>query len=260
MNNKIANKNNMKRNSIRLTESQLKKIVTESAIRILNEVDTSQMPIGDFYTKNNWWKEQVDRDFPNHGKTGVTDWRMAYYNLEQEKKDLDKRRAKAEKMKAKQEREQKKKDAVGFYRIAAYYTLDGEDSLVPKDKLGGEEYANETPEDWYDGITRLPIVTRDGQKVWANIDSVGYSIIVADADISAGWGILWGKGMDTKQAYISFKCNIYPEEKRVDFQLIHTNNQALDMEATSTLANKYVNSMVKKNYKTAVEKYKRYRQ
>lgn len=108
------NKSNIKMNkkqTIRLNESQfnnlVKKIVKESVNKILNEVDYSTMPKGDWYERNEWWKQQLDKDFPEHDIEKSRDWRQDYSKLEQDKIEQDKITAKAKK---KEESERKKQE------------------------------------------------------------------------------------------------------------------------------------------------------
>ena len=79
---------NMNKKLIKLTESDLHKIVKESVDKILNEIDYSQIPVGDYYERNKWFKQQVDNDYPNHGiepsQTNPINWQEEYQKLTDE--------------------------------------------------------------------------------------------------------------------------------------------------------------------------------
>lgn len=89
---------------IRLTESDLHRIVKESVKRMLNEIDYSQIPMGDYTERNKWWKSQIDNDFPNHGLTNNRDWQSAYNTLVQDKEKQQREQRKAEREQRKAER------------------------------------------------------------------------------------------------------------------------------------------------------------
>ena len=87
---------------IRLTESDIRKMVNETVKKVLNEIDYSSMPTGDFYERNKWFKQQADTDFPGHGIKDSDDWQQTYASLANKKAKQDKLDAK---MRAKEKRD-----------------------------------------------------------------------------------------------------------------------------------------------------------
>ena len=81
----------MSKNRIRLTESDLHRIVKESVNKVLNEMDYSSIPLGDFIERNKWWKTQLDNDFPNHNVKDSKNWQYEYDRLFSDKLRQDKR-------------------------------------------------------------------------------------------------------------------------------------------------------------------------
>lgn len=90
---------------VKLTESTLRNIVKESVKRVLNEIDYSQIPLGDFTERNKWWKTQTDNDFPNHGIKNSRDWQSEYDNLRHQQNVAEKNKKAEERKKKKEERE-----------------------------------------------------------------------------------------------------------------------------------------------------------
>ena len=84
-NNELNTYYNMNKKPIMLTEQDLHKIVKESVKKILNEIDFSKVPVGDYYERNKWFKQQVDNDYPNHGiessQTNPINWQEEYQKL-----------------------------------------------------------------------------------------------------------------------------------------------------------------------------------
>ena len=72
-----------RKNTIRLTESELKKVITESVKNILSEAaDFSTYPFGAHDSAvNDWWKQQVNNDFPDYQDTS-SDWHDTYTTLD----------------------------------------------------------------------------------------------------------------------------------------------------------------------------------
>jgi len=79
---------------VKLTESELKQVIKEAAMQIINEIDYSQIPMGDFYERNKWFKQQTDTDFPNHGVKDSDNWQNTYSDLASKKAEQDKIEAK----------------------------------------------------------------------------------------------------------------------------------------------------------------------
>lgn len=90
--NKVLENKSMEYN---LTESEVKELVKEAAMQIINEIDYSQIPMGDFYERNKWFKQQTDTDFPNHGVKDSDNWQNTYSDLASKKAEQDKIEAKA---------------------------------------------------------------------------------------------------------------------------------------------------------------------
>ena len=76
-------KNMNRKNTIRLTESELKRIISESVKNILSEAaDFSTYPFGAHDSAvNDWWKQQVNNDFPDYQDTS-SDWHDTYTTLD----------------------------------------------------------------------------------------------------------------------------------------------------------------------------------
>lgn len=87
----------MNKKLIRITESDFHKIVKETVNKVLNEIDYSSIPMGDFTERNKWWKTQVDNDFPNHGIKDSQDWQSEYYKLERPNFEKEQNRLRKEK-------------------------------------------------------------------------------------------------------------------------------------------------------------------
>lgn len=122
------------RKRVRLTESDLHRIVKESVNKVLNEIDYSSIPLGDFIERNKWWKTQLDNDFPNHGVRDSKNWQYEYDKLSSDKlrqnKRLEKQNEKMRKIEAERLRDiEENKDIINSleYLLSSYYN-DGERS------------------------------------------------------------------------------------------------------------------------------------
>ena len=72
--------------------------------RVLNEIDYSNIPLGDYTERNRWWRDQVDNDFPNHRLTNSSDWQSTYNKLAQDRDNQERERRKANRERRKAER------------------------------------------------------------------------------------------------------------------------------------------------------------
>lgn len=164
----------MDKKIIRLTESDLHKIVKESVQNILKEIDYSKMPLGDFNQRNDWFRQQVDTDFPNHGVKDSNDWQSTYNTLAQDKIANDKAAAKQAKIQSKLDAAHEKSRALmektRLYIKALSWAIGGTDE--------GFEGYDEILQDW-------PIIINAGlgkqKRIKAdisNIDKDGYSGII----------------------------------------------------------------------------------
>lgn len=90
----IENKEKNMKGQIKLTEQELTQVIKEAAMQIINEIDYSQIPMGDFYERNKWFKQQTDTDFPNHGVKDSNNWQNTYSDLASKKAEQDKIEAK----------------------------------------------------------------------------------------------------------------------------------------------------------------------
>lgn len=87
--------------------NKLDEMVKKTVKNVLKEIDYSKMPLGDFYERNKWFKQQTDNDFPNHGIKQSDNWQGEYANLVKNKEKQDKISAK---LKAKEENALRRKE------------------------------------------------------------------------------------------------------------------------------------------------------
>lgn len=122
------------KNTIKINESQLKALVMESARKVLNELNLMDMPLGDFYTQNAWWKEQVDNDFPNHGIANSRDWKETYFQLSSAKDEREKTKKKIDLQKRKEAKAARQEwlgKFRGFFQKALDWAIEGADENLP---------------------------------------------------------------------------------------------------------------------------------
>lgn len=153
------------RKVVRLTEMELRHMISESVKRALNEIDYSTMPLGDYNERNAWWKTQADADFPEHGVKDSRNWQETYNMLAQKKKEQDKIQKKKDKENAKLQKMQQKfdklRDKINLYEKALSWAIEGNEQELS----GYDEMLN-----------YFPIVVKIGpneqKKVRAKIDSL----------------------------------------------------------------------------------------
>ena len=126
----------MEKQTIKINESQLRKMVSESVKKVLKEVDFSAIPRGDFNERNKWWKTQADTDFPNHGVKDSKDWYKTYNNLSSKQKDDELNAEKAAKMQALKDKEALKQRKKNNLFKALNWALEGTEEGID----GYEEY------------------------------------------------------------------------------------------------------------------------
>ena len=86
---------------IKIKESELRRMISESVRRMVNEINYLDMPLGDFNERNKWFKAQADADFPEHGIKDSPNWQDTYDSLVKKKKEMDKKQKITDKQNAK---------------------------------------------------------------------------------------------------------------------------------------------------------------
>ena len=262
----------MAKKLIRLTESDLRNVVRESVNRILREADFSTFPYkGDFNERNKWWKSQMDNDFPNHGIDSSDDFQREYNTLQANKANQDKLDAKkakedarlaarAEKEVAKNERMAAKAEKRSLFEKAVEYTLYGDESLLSNDQymnLGDENWGDEEWNDWFDGITKLPLFLKDTRsKVMSQIFGVGLNNATYDDsgyDYTCEWGVNWGKE-DNQIAGIVIGVKLDEMSNMVYAKILYCNNEAIHTGRSNILINKFINGQIRKNMKIIADR------
>ena len=251
---------------IRLTESDLHRIVEESVNKVLNEIDYSSMPTGDFTERNNWWKTQVDNDFPNHGIENSKDWQQQYDRLEADKKNQDKLNAKkekenariakqAEKKAAKMARSQARREKHSLYEKAVGYTLYGDDFLTSYDRM--RNLTDDEWNDWSDGLEFLPVcLRRQNAEIKAEIFGVGLNNVSYDSegyDYVCEWGITWGEE-DGQGAGIVIGVMLSPSSQALKARVLYCSNKEINTAKSSILITNYISRQVRKNMKNIGER------
>ena len=259
--------------TIRLTESRLHKIISESVRGLLNEVDWSTYPSSvDFRDKDAWWKTQVDKDFPGHKVDQSNSWKETYSDLSLQKKKDDREAArqakidarnqrKSEREAAKQERQAKRLKDRQLFLKTVDYVMTGEDNLMTFD----QRYASaseDVPEGWYDGVERIPIVVRGIDKpIWFKPDSIAEaSGSPSNPDYCLGWGGE-AKGLENLgvDPYIVIKWSVIidPNRKQISFKVDETDCPILS-RTTERVATNYLNRVIRKKYAEVIAKMQKY--
>jgi hypothetical protein len=228
---------------IRLKESELRRMISESVRRMVNEINYLDMPLGDFNERNKWFKAQADADFPEHGIKDSPNWQDTYDSLVKKKKEMDKKQKITDKQNAKKQAIQQKMDKMrekyNLYSKALDWAVNGTD---------------EGFEDYDEMLNFFPIVIKLGlgkeKKVKAKIDSVinnGYS------------GVMKFNG---KKYYITLNnCNIWMDDNckvQVKLDNIKVKNDGINMHnfdiiSTIEAMKAAFNRKVKQNVKYMME-------
>lgn len=259
--------------TIRLSESSLHKIISESVRGLLNEVDWSTYPSSvDFRDKDAWWKTQVDNDFPGHKVDQSNSWKETYSDLSLQKKKDDREAARQAKIDArnqrktereaeKQEKQAKRLKDRQLFLKTVDYVMTGEDNLMSFD----QRYASaseDVPEGWYDGVERIPIVVRGIDKpIWFRPDSIAEaSDSPSNPEYCLGWGGeangLESLGVDP---YIVIKWSVIidPNRKQISFKVDETDCPILS-RTTEKVATNYLNRVIRKKYAEVTAKMQKY--
>ena len=147
---------------IRLTETQLRSIITESVRNVLREYDEPfPYDYKDAREREAYFQRAAQHDFPLDGryKLGRT-WEDTYYSLLDKKQAADKEAKKAERLRASTERKKANLDR----KMNAAKNRDLRNmkwDKVVKDVFVGSDDDN----DDYDGISVFPLVMKDGTTV-----------------------------------------------------------------------------------------------
>lgn len=239
----------------------MKRRINENARRRLTEdIDWSSYPTStDFRDKDAWWKQQVDTDFPGHKVKSSDDWKVTYSDLNLDKQRQEKEQAKAaraakrqERADAKAARATKRKEAMDLFLKTVDYIVLGEDMLE-----NPGEPSDEIPDDWYDGVMKVPIVLRDGTKLWGSIDGI-YDGVGDDAYINSGWGISFGDNSEDEYVVIQFGVYIVPNRRQIQFVIKKMDNTNVSHRTQAEIT-RYLNYLIPKKYKEVAMKLEKYR-
>ena len=258
----------------RLTEGKLRNIIKESVRQMINELDITSMPtFGDARDRDAWWKEQALKDFPEY-KYNInqhqSNFQELYYQLRANKEKSEKLRAKKERetarqakkdeqMRNRQEKMQNRQNMRKLFLHAVNYVILGEDSLMSSEQIMND-IDNEIPEDWYDGVTKMPVVLKgDRQPRWATIHGFGKGHYTDGAFISLNWGIEVN-GIEGDEGVMSIDFNVFVDDRRnqIYFEITETDNDLLNIRATEQVATKYLNGVIKRQVKNAAAKVEKY--
>ena len=268
---KAAKQRMLKRVYSSLPQSTLNKAIKESVKMVLKEADFTQIPYNaDYVTRNNWWKQQLDSDFPNHGVKNSNDYESEYNRLNIEKSEQEKAKAKrereqarAEKQKAIQAQKQQKRE---LFEKAVGYTLHGDESFMTINQysnLDSSGWGDDEWNEWSDGIMKLPIYLNpqsesgsQGGKVVAQIDGEGFSdspynkYEYGDADYIVEWGLTFGED----SASVAIAVTLDDEKNVVYCEIIYCDNDIVNKQYSDMLITKYINSQIRKNMKVVLDK------
>lgn len=255
-----------------ITENKLRGFIREAVMRMLSESYIGSSPVfNDARDRDEWWKQRALTDFPGykylinqHQSRYGSDFQDLYYELrakeEQKAKDnarKERQMRKQERLQAKQERELNRQNVRKLFLHAVNYVINGEDSLMSVEQIMGDIH-NEIPEDWYDGVTKIPVVL-DGEDSprWASIDGVGQGNDSSGAFISAGWGITFD---DSEEGVASIRFSVYvdPKKNQIYFEVEDSDNELLNLSATSRVATKYLNGVIRRQFNNAAAKVEKY--
>ena len=273
----------MKR-KIRLSESTLKRMIAESVKRAINEINYNEMPLGDFAERNNWWKTQVDADFPSHNVKSSKDWQGTYDELSRDKASKEKEQAKQEKIKAreeakkkretemlarKKERASQKREKREIFEKAVWYTLEGDESFLTPNQsmaIGDEKWGDDEWNEWSDGLKYIPLYLRTQNRVKAEIHGVGLSNDEINRDFYANYdfvlelGVSWGEGEDN-DAGIILGVNMFDDKNAVSCNVVYCSNKLVNKYGSNALITNYVNRKIRQNMSVVLakeEKWKNY--
>ena len=262
-----------------LTESRLRNIIKEAVRGMINELDITSMPrFNDARDRDAWWKEQILKDFPEKKylvDRQVGNFQDLYYRLRDEQEKSEQMRAKQERQNARTARQQekqqmrqekeaaKRKNRSLFLNTVAYVVL-GEDALMSVEQIMGD-IDNEIPADWYDGVSKIPVIIRSNpndrsarKDVWAKIYGWSEGAHTSYGYISSGWNMeIDGLG-ENGDLYMKFTIQIIPNRKEIQFMIDEYDNDIIDARMTEKFVTKYLNGVVRRKYKEAVAKIEKY--
>lgn len=152
---------------IRLTETQLKKLISESVRKVIKEFDEPfPYDYKDAREREDYFQRATQHDFPDtRFKMGRT-WEDTYYSLRDKKAADDKERQKADKLKARDEKKKaaaQKKSDIERIRMQRNRVW----AKAVQEALVGSDDANED----YDGLMDFPLILKDGSQVIFHADS-----------------------------------------------------------------------------------------
>lgn len=261
---------------IRLTRRGLNRVISESVRKLINELDISTMPIfNDARDRDAWWKQQALNDFPDERRR-INDTKFnfkdLYDDLRNEKAQREKDNAKLEKQrqrddarkaregarKAKEdERMNAKRKKRSLFLNVVNYVIGGDELLMSMEQ--SMDLGSDIPEDWSDGVEKIPVVLRRGGKKWARIHSIGKGLDKENAFLSLGWGMSV-KGVDKEdgEIYMKFSVYVHPHKNKIYFEVDDVDSDLLNNYLTGVYTSKYLNSVIRRKYKEALEKMERY--
>ena len=261
---------------IRLTRKGLNRVISESVRRLINELDISSMPtFNDARDRDDWWKQQALNDFPderrriNNTKSNFKDLYDDLRNekaqrkkddakLEKQRQRDDARKARKDARKAKEdERMNAKKKKRSLFLNVVNYVIGGDELLMSMEQ--SMNLGSDVPEDWSDGVKKIPVVLRRGGKKWARIHSIGKGLDKTEAFFSMGWGMsVNGVSEEEGEIYMKFSIYVYPSKNKIYFEVDDVDSDLLNNYLTGVYVSKYLNGVIRRKYKEALEKMERY--
>ena len=211
-----------KRNVIRLTESELKRVINESVKNVISEIaDFSTYPFGAHDgAVNDWWKQQVNNDFPDYQDT-PQDWHDAYTSLD-----------------IARDKENKEVGSIVKKGWCTYQNI--------KEVLTGSDDEN----DDYDGLTELPISvlvdsgkpsvpirggrTRSGKQLKRfvfKVESFNRPLKTNNRLRNMTFSVGYGGTIMGIDEYLELTINVAVGKTKINVQVV-TNNQDVDTRHT----------------------------
>lgn len=270
---------------IRLTENRLRRLVEEALNEALGGPDVfgGNFNNSTYYGKVNRnepdardldreYRERIIKEFPQwkgeiyrHPSMRMYD---LYMDLKYRKEKEDKLQRKKENAAKRAERKEKarmkevmKVRERSLFLNTVMYLVNGEEHLMGKNVYNDKD--TEIPEGWYDGVEKIPVVLRDGNKTWATINSMGGSSqksINGEGYLTKGtWGVTL-KGVKGKDAEANIMYSVYAQQgkKGVYFIVDATDNPLVYRPYTSAAVSKYLTSQARKKMAEVAEKIEKY--